>query len=71
MPTLVNNLRAIRGPITSVPVSGVSGISIEADTQNNMILISLDVSAEIRDIQLVNSLPASPDATVLYLIPET
>ena len=33
MPTLVNNLRAIRGPVTSVPVTAGSGIEIDADTK--------------------------------------
>lgn len=44
-------------------------------TQGNMIdltndQISVDTSAGIEDIALVNALPASPKATTLYLIPE-
>ena len=45
MPTLVNNLRAIRGPVTAVPVSAGSGIEISADTQNNQIVISSNLEA--------------------------
>ena len=45
MPTLVNNLRAIRGPVTAVPVSAGSGIEITADTQNNQIVISANLEA--------------------------
>lgn len=42
MPTLVNNLRAIRGPVTSVPMVGVSGVIVEADTQNNQVVVRAD-----------------------------
>lgn len=45
MPTLVNNLRAIRGPVTAVPVTAGSGIEIAADTQNNQIVISSNLEA--------------------------
>ncbi|WP_405350525.1 hypothetical protein [Ruminobacter amylophilus] len=45
MPTLVNNLRAIRGPVTAVPVTAGSGIEISADTQNNQIVISSNLEA--------------------------
>jgi len=45
MPTLVNNLRAIRGPVTAVPVTAGSGIEIAADTQNNQIVISANLEA--------------------------
>jgi hypothetical protein len=42
MPTLVNNLRAIRGPVTSVPMVGASGVVVEADTQNNQVVVRAD-----------------------------
>lgn len=45
MPTLVNNLRAIRGPVTAVPVTPGSGIEIAADTENNQIVISTNLEA--------------------------
>lgn len=37
---------------------------------NNNVTISFDVEAGITDIELVESLPAEPISTVLYLIPE-
>lgn len=42
MSTLVNNLRAIRGPVTAVPMVGASGVVIEADTQNNQVVVRAD-----------------------------
>lgn len=42
MPTLVNNLRAIRGPVTSVPMVGASGVVVEPDTQNNQVVVRAD-----------------------------
>lgn len=42
MPTLVNNLRAIRGPVTAVPMVGQSGVVVEPDTQNNQVVIRAD-----------------------------
>lgn len=53
---------------TSNVVAG-NGINIAVSGTNTV--ISLGVTAGITDIQLVNSLPASPTSTVLYLIPET
>ena len=43
-------------------------ISIDANNSN---AIGVSTTAGITDIQLVNALPASPVATVLYIIPET
>lgn len=42
MPTLVNNLRAIRGPVTAVPMVGQSGVVVEPDTQNNQVVVRAD-----------------------------
>lgn len=42
MPTLVNNLRAIRGPITSVPLVAGTGVILEPDTENNQIIVKAD-----------------------------
>lgn len=42
MPTLVNNLRAIRGPVTAVPMVGASGVVVEADTANNQVVVRAD-----------------------------
>ena len=42
MPTLVNNLRAIRGPVTAVPVVGQSGVVVEPDAQNNQVVVRAD-----------------------------
>jgi hypothetical protein len=33
--------------------------------------LNVTTTAGITDIQLVNALPANPDATVLYIIPAT
>ena len=49
----------------------VAGDGISITQSGNNTTISLGVTAGITDIQLVNSLPASPISTVLYLIPET
>jgi hypothetical protein len=49
----------------------VAGNGINISQSGNNTTISLGVTAGITDIQLVNSLPASPISTVLYLIPET
>lgn len=42
MPTLVNNLRAIRGPVTAVPMVGQSGVIVEPDTVNNQVVVRAD-----------------------------
>ena len=42
MPTLVNNLRAIRGPVTAVPMVGHSGVIVEPDTANNQVVVRAD-----------------------------
>jgi len=42
MPTLVNNLRAIRGPVTAVPMVGQSGVVVEPDTANNQVVVRAD-----------------------------
>lgn len=42
MPTLVNNLRAIRGPVTAVPMVGASGVIVEPDTVNNQVVVRAD-----------------------------
>lgn len=42
MPTLVNNLRAIRGPVTAVPMVGASGVVVEPDTVNNQVIVRAD-----------------------------
>ena len=42
MPTLVNNLRAIRGPVTAVPMVGQSGVVVEPDTVNNQVVVRAD-----------------------------
>ena len=42
MPTLVNNLRAIRGPVTAVPMVGASGVVVEPDTVNNQVVVRAD-----------------------------
>lgn len=57
-------------PVWSTPSGGTTY------TAGNMISLANDAvavstTAGITDIQLVNALPASPVATVLYLIPET
>ena len=46
-----------------------AGNMIAIDANNNSIGVS--TTAGITDIQVVNALPASPVATVLYMIPET
>ena len=65
-------------------ISGGSGVAVSVSGSNyvigvtagNMIStanneVAVSTTAGITDIQLVNSLPASPVSTVLYLIPET
>lgn len=51
--------------------SVVAGDGISITQSGDTTTISLGVTAGITDIQLVNSLPASPVSTVLYLIPES
>lgn len=51
--------------------SVVAGDGINITQSGDTTTISLGVTAGITDIQLVNSLPASPVSTVLYLIPES
>jgi hypothetical protein len=71
-------------PVTDVTVDGVSVVSCgtaaitmpTVPTAGNMLSVTngtlnVTTTAGITDIQQVSSLPASPVATVLYLIPET
>jgi hypothetical protein len=51
--------------------SVVAGDGISITQSGDTTTISLGVTAGITDIQVVNSLPASPVSTVLYLIPES
>ena len=60
----------------SAVISSTGGGSSPTYSEGNMIditnnEISVETTAGITDIQLVNSLPASPVSTVLYLIPES
>lgn len=60
----------------SAVISSTGGGGGSNYTAGNMIditndTISVETTAGITDIQLVNSLPASPVSTVLYIIPET
>lgn len=47
-----------------------AGNCIDISKNDNNVSISFDVAAGITDIELVESLPAEPTSTVLYLIPE-
>lgn len=50
-------------------IKGGNCINVSKNVNNN-VTISFDVAAGITDIELVESLPAEPISTVLYLIPE-
>lgn len=63
--SLDNPIGLVPGTNVTIEVSGSSAV-INADSPT---LASLN-TAGISDIQVVNALPASPVATVLYLIPE-
>lgn len=56
--------------IASTDTTYTAGNMIAIDA-NNSNAIGVSTTAGITDIQLVNALPASPVATVLYIIPET
>ena len=60
----IDNTVAMASAIPTVPSAG-NMLSVTNNTLN------VTTTAGITDIQLVNALPASPVATVLYLIPET
>lgn len=78
-------INLIPGSGITIEVSGASAVISSTGggggggstyTAGNMIditnnTISVETTAGITDIQLVNSLPATPTSTVLYLIPET
>jgi hypothetical protein len=76
-------IQLIAGANVQVEVTGASAIisaqgggSTPTYSEGNMIditnnEISVETTAGITDIHVVNSLPASPVSTVLYLIPET
>lgn len=74
-------INLIPGSGITIEVSGASAVISSTGggstyTAGNMIditnsAISVETTAGITDIQLVNSLPASPTSTVLYLIPES
>ena len=49
----------------------VAGNCVSITSSGNSAVIDWTTTGGITDIQLVNSLPASPVSTVLYLIPET
>lgn len=81
---LPEEINLIPGSGITIEVSGASAVISSTGgggggstyTAGNMIditnnTISVETTAGITDIQLVNSLPASPTSTVLYLIPET
>ena len=48
----------------------VAGNCIDVSKNSNNVTISFNVAAGIKDIEFVESLPAEPASTVLYLIPE-
>ena len=75
-------INLIPGAGITIEVSGVSAVISSTGgggssyTAGNMIdisnnAISVETTAGITDIQVVNALPASPVSSVLYLIPET
>lgn len=69
VPTKTSDIQNDSGFITSAQVPTYSsGNMVSINGQNQ---IGVNTTAGITDIQLVNSLPANPVATVLYLIPET
>ena len=64
--TEANNAVTIAATDTTYTAGNM--IAIDANNSN---AIGVSTTAGITDIQLVNALPASPVATVLYIIPET
>lgn len=80
-PSYIQNRPVVMGMVAGSNVTiteGVSSITIAAavpsagnmlSTTNNV--LNVTTTAGITDIQQVNSLPASPVATVLYIIPES
>lgn len=62
---ITNNTISVTG-ITDV----VAGNCVSITSSGNSAVIDWTTTAGITDIQMVNSLPASPVSTVLYLIPE-
>lgn len=70
---LVSDIPVVSGFATKTEVNNVSGtLHTEIQTVSGNIPTSINplITANITDIQVVNSLPGSPVATVLYLIPE-
>lgn len=63
---ITNNTISVTG-VTDV----VAGNCVSITSSGNSAVIDWTTTAGITDIQMVNSLPASPVSTVLYLIPET
>ena len=74
--------QADSGKVLKVNASGNAEWGTDSDTTytagnmiainaNNSNAIGVSTTAGITDIQMVNELPASPVATVLYLIPST
>jgi hypothetical protein len=55
MPTLVNNLRAIRGPVTAVPMVGQSGVVVEPDNVNNQVIVRADETVLWEGTQLAGN----------------
>ena len=62
---ITNNTISVTG-ITDV----IAGNCVSITSSGNSAVIDWTTTAGITDIQMVNSLPASPVSTVLYLIPE-
>ena len=63
---ITNNTISVTG-ITDV----VAGNCVSITSSGNSAIVDWTTTAGITDIQMVNSLPASPVSSVLYLIPET
>ena len=63
---ITNNTISVTG-VTDV----IAGNCVSITSSGNSAVIDWNTTAGITDIQMVNSLPASPVSTVLYLIPET
>lgn len=57
----INSNRAIRGPVTAVPVMAGNGVVLRADTENNRIVVELDETVlwEGDTGQLVSGTPVS------------
>lgn len=62
---ITNNTISVTG-VTDV----VAGNCVSITSSGNSAIIDWTTTAGVTDIQMVNSLPASPVSTVLYLIPE-